>query len=78
MSKEFNDVYGQVEQDYSEYVDYDQEKEKVWTHSILTGANDIIKSQGAKWFLDNLPNHAKIAISAYYRQLHTKTMGDPF
>ena len=79
MNREYNDVYGQVEHDYRDNDGQEEQAmEEAWVSHILANCNDIVKKYGVKFFLDHLPNHTKIAVSAYYRNLHSKTMGDPF
>lgn len=75
--RDFNDVYGQVEHDYREN-ESGQNEEEAWVSHTLANCNDIVQKYGVKFFLDHLPNHTKIAVSAYYRNLHNKMKGDPF
>lgn len=85
-AKEFNDIYGQVELDYQDNRQ-EQNEEEAWVMQTTASCNDMIKKYGVKFFLDSLPNHAKIAISVYYRNLQNNynknpnvviESGDPF
>lgn len=82
MNRDFNDVYGQVEYDYSEQRGNDgqeeQAMEEAWVRHILANCNDIVQKYGISFFINNLPNYTKVALSAHYRNLHNKTNGDPF
>lgn len=77
-NRDFNDVYGQVEQDYRENDGQEEQAmEEAWVSHILANCNDIVQKYGVKFFIDNLPTYTKVALSAHYRNLHTKDK-DPF
>ena len=76
--RDFNDVYGQVEQDYRENDGQEEQAmEEAWISHILANCNDIVQKYGIKFFIDKLPTYTKVALSAHYRNLHTKDK-DPF
>ena len=77
--RDFNDVYGQVEYDYSEQRENEsgQNEEEFWVVHTLSNCNDIVQKYGIKFFIDKLPTYTKVALSAHYRNLHTKDK-DPF
>lgn len=83
MSKEFNDVYGQVELDYQAYLDYErdsaqQEANEAWVFTTIANANDVIKEYGVRFFVEHLNNMSKIALSDYYRKMADKKGEPPF
>lgn len=77
MSRDYNDVYGQVEQDYMENNSGINEEE-AWVYHTIKDADYIIKRHGVKFFVEKLNSYSKIALSDYYKKMKPLTFDEVF